>query len=104
MAWISLITAGLFEVVGVMGITLMNKRGGIFSFFVLFIGFLCSFSLLNVAMSSISMGTAYAVWTGIGTIGSAVVGIVFFKEPADKKRLFFISLVILSVIGLKMYA
>lgn len=104
MAWISLITAGLFEVVGVMGITLINKRGGIVPLLVLIFGMVCSFTFLNVAMSSISMGTAYAVWTGIGTIGSAIVGIVFFKEPADKKRLFFISLVILSVIGLKMYA
>lgn len=102
MAWFSLIGAGLFEVVGVMGITLMNKRGGIAPLLLLIFGMSTSFLLLTNALQTISMGTAYAIWTGIGTAGSAIVGIILFKEPADTKRLIFISVVIIAVIGLKL--
>ena len=57
--------------------------------------------LLYKATQSLPMGTAYAVWTGIGAVGTAIVGIVFFKEPADFWRLFFIVTLITSIAGLK---
>ena len=57
--------------------------------------------LLYKATQTLPMGTAYAVWTGIGAVGTAIVGIVFFKEPADFWRLFFIVTLITSIAGLK---
>lgn len=65
------------------------------------VGFAASFSLLSYAMETIPMGTAYAVWTGIGTAGGALVGILFYKEPKDAKRIFFIALILCSAVGLK---
>ena len=67
--------------------------------------FICisaSFYLLNKAIQSIPMGTAYAVWTGIGAVGTVLVGVFLYKEPADAWRLFFICLLIGSIIGLKL--
>jgi quaternary ammonium compound-resistance protein SugE len=63
-----------------------------------------SFWLLNRAIEQIPMGTAYAVWTGIGAAGTAIVGIIFFKEPSDWTRVFFIGLLIFSIVGLKLFA
>lgn len=101
MTWVALVLAGCFEVVGVMGITQVNRNPSLRSYLVLFAGFALSFFLLSVAMKDIAMGTAYAVWTGIGTVGSALVGMLFYGEPKDKLRIFCIALVIVSVAGLK---
>ncbi|GAL85498.1 small multidrug resistance protein [Sporocytophaga myxococcoides] len=59
---------------------------------------------MNKASQGIPMGTAYAVWTGIGAAGTVIVGMIFFKEPTDFWRLFFIATLILSVAGLKFVA
>ncbi|MFP3390869.1 DMT family transporter [uncultured Brevibacillus sp.] len=104
MTWVSLVFAGLFEVVGVMGITQVNRKPSVRSFLVLIGGFALSFFLLSFAMTEIAMGTAYAVWTGIGTVGSALVGMLFYGEPKDKLRILCIALVIVSVAGLKLIA
>ncbi|WP_312114873.1 DMT family transporter [Brevibacillus reuszeri] len=104
MTWVSLIVAGLFEVVGVMGITQVNRKVSVRSLSVLIGGFTLSFILLSYAMTEIAMGTAYAVWTGIGTVGSALVGMLFYGEPKDKLRILCIALVIISVAGLKLIA
>lgn len=67
--------------------------------------FICislSFLLLNKAIQTIPMGTAYAVWTGIGAVGTAIMGIVLYKEPADFWRVLFICLLISSIAGLKL--
>lgn len=102
MTWISLIFAGLFEVVGVMGMTLVNQQRSVRSYLTLAGGFGLSFALLSYAMTGIPMGTAYAVWTGIGTVGSALVGMLFYGESKDRMRLFCIALIVVSVIGLKL--
>ncbi len=102
MSWIVLILAGCFEVVGVMGITMVNQNRSVRSFAVLIGGFVTSFVLLSLAMKEISMGTAYAIWTGIGTVGAALVGMFIYGESKSKIRLFFIFLVVASVIGLKL--
>jgi paired small multidrug resistance pump len=104
MTWISLILAGCFEVVGVIGISQVNKKPSFYSYLILIGGFIVSFLLLSLAMQEIAMGTAYAVWTGIGAVGSTLVGMLFYREPTDKLRIFFIMLVIISVIGLKIIA
>ncbi|MCZ8538327.1 multidrug efflux SMR transporter [Paenisporosarcina quisquiliarum] len=102
MAWIYLILAGAFEVVGVNGMNLVNKKKSIVSFLTLIIGFAASFILLALAMKSLPMGLAYAVWTGIGTIGGTLVGMLFYGDPKDWKRIAFIGIIIAAVVGLKL--
>ena len=63
-----------------------------------------SFYLLSVAMRSLPLGTAYAVWTGLGAVGITVLGILFFKDPASLPRLAFMGLVVVGIIGLKLTA
>ena len=100
MNWLILILAGLFEV----GFTTCLKFSDNFKNLLWSIGFfICislSFFLLNKAVQTIPIGTAYAVWTGIGAVGTAIMGIYFFKEPSDFLRLFFIATLIGSIIGL----
>lgn len=102
MNWFFLILAGCFEVVGVMGITKVNQSPGVKSYLILIGGFALSFVFLAVAMKTIAMGTAYAVWTGIGTVGSALIGMLLYGEPKNKRRILFIAIIIISVIALKM--
>jgi quaternary ammonium compound-resistance protein SugE len=101
MAWVYLIIAGLFEVGFTTCLKLSNNFSNRWS-----IGFIISISLsflfLNKAIQTIPLGTGYAVWTGIGAIGTAVVGITIFNEPSDFWRMFFIFLLIASIIGLKL--
>jgi quaternary ammonium compound-resistance protein SugE len=63
-----------------------------------------SFWLLSKAMQTISLGTAYAVWTGIGAFGTAIIGILFFKDPLDFWRVFFLCTLIASIAGLRFLA
>ncbi|MCR2802836.1 DMT family transporter [Paenibacillus soyae] len=102
MSWFFVVLAGLFEVVGVAGMARFNEKASFLNFLMLGGGFLTSFILLSLSMEHLAMGTAYAVWTGIGTVGSAIIGIVFFKESKSFLRLFFIVLVLGAVIGLKL--
>lgn len=102
MSWVALILAGCFEMIGVAGITMVNRKPSVRSFLVLVLGFVMSFVLLARAMDDIAMGTAYAVWTGIGTVGSAVTGMICFGEPKDWRRMCFILLIVASVIGLRL--
>ncbi|HEX4872285.1 MAG TPA: multidrug efflux SMR transporter [Nevskiaceae bacterium] len=102
MGWLWLLAAGVFEV----GFTTCLKLSENFSRWPWTVGFwICaaaSFSLLSKAITTIPLGTAYAVWTGIGAFGTALIGIVFFKDPLTFWRLFFLFLLIAAVIGLKL--
>ncbi|OOE00909.1 QacE family quaternary ammonium compound efflux SMR transporter [Anoxybacillus kestanbolensis] len=102
MAWVTLILAGIFEVVGVIGINLVAKHNKIQSYMVLILGFLVSFSLLSIALSTLPMGIAYAVWTGIGTAGGTLVGMFVYGDAKDWKRILFIALIITAIVGLKL--
>lgn len=101
-SWVILILAGLFEV----GFTTCLKLSDNFTNLKWSIGFficiIVSFILLNKATQTIPLGTGYAVWTGIGAIGTVLIGIIFFKEPSYFWRIFFIFLLIASIIGLKL--
>jgi len=101
MEWIILILAGLGEVVGVMGLNLWNARRNAASLALLAAGFAASFLLLSLAMRDISMGTAYAIWTGIGTVGATLVGMLVYGESRQWRRIFFLALVVCSAVGLK---
>lgn len=104
MNWIILIVAGLFEVAFTTCMSKARETTGAVStgWWVAFlITMSISMYLLYRATLTLPMGTAYAVWTGIGAVGTVLVGIFFFKEPAHFWRLFFIFLLIGSIIGLK---
>ncbi|MGY3765083.1 DMT family transporter [Vagococcus vulneris] len=101
MEWAALIAAGLFEMLGVNAINRFNEKKSAANLFGLIIFFLCSFLLLSYAITKLSMSTAYAIWTGIGAAGGAILGIIYHGESKDLKRLFFISLIIIATIGLK---
>ena len=102
MAWILLASAGLCEIVGVAGINRWNRQRNAASFLLLAGGFLLSFLLLSAAMRQISMGTAYAVWTAIGTVGGAIVGMILYGEPRGWRRMLFIAMVVCAAVGLKL--
>ena len=101
MVWVLLLVAGVFEVGMVMG---LNFSEG-FTRFWPSLGTLVSggisFLLLSVAMRSLPVGTAYAVWTGIGAVGAVVLGILFLKEPATLLRLGAIGLIVAGVVALR---
>jgi len=102
MAWVSLVAAGICEMLGVVMIGRVHRDKSPLSYFLLAASFGASFLFLSLAMRSIPMGTAYAVWTGIGASGGAVLGMILYGEPKDGKRLFFIGLIIASAAGLKL--
>ncbi len=104
MNWIYLIIGGLFEVGFASCLGKAKETSGTASIYWMGGFFIClaiSMYLLYKATLTLPIGTAYAVWTGIGAVGTAIVGILFFKEPADFWRLFFITTLISSIIGLK---
>ncbi|MGM0124558.1 paired small multidrug resistance pump [Enterococcus sp. AZ194] len=102
MSWIALIFAGLFEMFGVLMINKWHKEKTAIALFLLVAGFAVSFLLLSYAMDSLPMGTAYAIWTGIGTAGGTILGMFFYGESKNWKRLVFIGLILFSAIGLKL--
>ena len=104
MVWISLIVAGLFEMVGVMMINYFHQKRSSLRLLALIASFALSFLLLAYSMKTLPMGTAYAVWTGIGASGGAILGIVLFKEPFNWQRIVCIALILVSAIGLKLTA
>ncbi|MBE3561562.1 MAG: multidrug efflux SMR transporter [Ktedonobacteraceae bacterium] len=102
MDWLLLLLAGIFEVVGVVGIQRTARKNTLLNN-IFFIGaFIISFGLLTGAMKTIPLSTAYAVWTGIGTAGAVIVGMLFFRESRSLLRILCLAGVILSLIGLKL--
>lgn len=101
MAWIVLIIAGLFEVGFTTCLKLSDNFTNLRWTVAFFVCITLSFVLLNQAIRTIPIGTAYAVWTGIGAVGTVIMGIFLYKEPSDFWRLFFIFLLIGSILGLK---
>ncbi|MDQ0225703.1 QacE family quaternary ammonium compound efflux SMR transporter [Bacillus sp. 7586-K] len=102
MAWISLILAGLCEMFGVVMINKLHKDRNWKSLVLLVVGFGASFLFLSYAMETLPMGTAYAIWTGIGASGGAILGMLLYGESKDWKRLVFIFMVLAAAIGLKL--
>lgn len=104
MNWLIIIIAGLFEIGFATCLGKVKTTQGITSTFWLIGFFAClaiSMALLYKATQTLPIGTAYAVWTGIGAVGTVITGILLFNEPTDFWRLFFISTLIISIVGLK---
>jgi quaternary ammonium compound-resistance protein SugE len=104
MNWLILVLAGLFEVSFTTCLKLSNNFTNWKWSVAFFISITLSFLLLNKAIQTIPIGTAYAVWTGIGAVGTAIIGILLFKESADFWRIFLITTLIASIVGLKIVA
>lgn len=102
MNWIALIFAGLFEMFGVLMINKWHKEKTGKALLLLIVGFAVSFFLLSYAMETLPMGTAYAIWTGIGTAGGTILGMLYYGESRSWQRLVFIALILISAIGLKL--
>lgn len=104
MAWICLLAAGLLETVWATAMKLSEgfTKLGWSALTVVAMG--GSVYLLAQAIKTLPMGTAYAIWTGIGALGAVILGIIVFKEPATAARIFFAALLLVGVVGLKVTA
>ncbi len=102
MAWIYLFLAGLLETGWAVGLKYTEGFTRPWPSTITVALMIGSFWLLALALRSLPLGTAYAVWTGIGTVGTVILGIVLFKEPAEVLRLVCIGLILTGVVGLKL--
>ena len=101
MSWMYLVLAGIIEMIGVTMINSLHRNRNWQSLLLMLVGFGFSFLFLALAMGKLPMGTAYAIWTGIGASGGAILGMVLYGEPKDLKRLLFIAMVLGAAVGLK---
>ena len=104
MHWIYLLVAGLFEISWAIGLKFSHGFTQIIPSVLTVAGMIASFYFLALALKNLPLGTAYAIWTGIGTIGTVVLGIIIFKEPVSAVRLFCIALIVCGITGLKLLA
>lgn len=101
MAWIYLVIASFGEIFGVMSINLYLRKKSFFWLLMIVLTMGVGFLFLSMAMRDIPLGTAYAIWTGLGAAGAVIIGILFFSESAGWKRLLFLSFIIAGAVGLK---
>lgn len=104
MSWFYLLAAGLFEVLFAISLKLMDGHKNIFWTVLFYLALFLSLYFLSIAMRTIPVGTAYAIWTGIGTAGVAIVGFLYFQEKVTFSKLFFLGLLLFSLIGVKLSA
>jgi quaternary ammonium compound-resistance protein SugE len=102
MAWLVLVVAGLFEIAWAIGLKYTDGFTRLGPSLGTVIAMIASVVLLALAMRTLPVGTAYAVWTGIGAIGTVALGIVLFDEPATLARLACIGLILAGIVGLKL--
>jgi len=104
MAWVYLGLAGVLEVVWAVALKASDGFTRWIPSVILAVGIVASFWFLSRAFRDIPMGTAYAVWTGIGAAGVAILGMVLYGEPASLARIGFLSLIVIGILGLKITA
>ena len=104
MSWLYLFIAGLFEIGWAIGLKYTNGFTKLWPSVITIVGMILSFYFLSAAIKSIPIGTAYAVWTGIGAVGTAILGIILFGESKEFIRIFFIMLIVIGIIGLKIFS
>ncbi len=102
MAWSLLFVAGLLEIGWAIGLKYTEGFTRLMPSALTLGSMIGSVALLGLALKSLPVGTAYAVWTGIGTVGTAILGIVLFNEPATALRLACIALIVAGILGLKL--
>ncbi len=104
MAWVYLVVAGLFEITWAIGLKYADGFTRLVPSAVTIVAMILSVVLLGLALRELPVGTGYAVWTGIGTVGAAILGMILFSEPATVIRLGCIALIVAGIIGLKFAA
>lgn len=102
MPWIILILAGLFEVVWAIGLKYTQGFTRLWPSVGTLVAMAISLGLLGIAMKSLPVGTAYAVWVGVGAVGTVILGIVLFHEPLTALRIGSVALIVAGLIGLKL--
>ena len=102
MPWLILFVAGLLEIGWAVGLKYTEGFTNFWPTVGTAVSLLASMGLLGLALRTLPLGTAYAVWTGIGTVGTAVLGIVLFREPPSLLRLTCIALILTGILGLKL--
>ena len=101
-AWLALLAAGLLEIAWAFGLKYSEGLTRFWPTVATGLAIVLSFGLMAVALKSLPFGTAYVVWTGIGAVGSILVGIVIYSEPADPVRLLCLTLIVAGMVGLKL--
>lgn len=102
MAWALLVLAGLLEIVWALGLKYTEGLSRFWPSLWTLAAMAASFGLLSLALKTLPVGTGYAVWVGIGAIGTAIVGIVWLGEPANAGRLVSLGLILVGIVGLKL--
>ncbi|CAN5163267.1 quaternary ammonium compound efflux SMR transporter SugE [soil metagenome] len=102
MTWIILLVAGLFEVGWAVGLKYTEGFTRLWPSLATVAAMIISLGLLGIAVRSLQIGTAYAVWVGVGAVGTALVGIFLFDEPANFARLASLTLIVAGIVGLKL--
>jgi quaternary ammonium compound-resistance protein SugE len=104
MAWLYLVVAGLFEIAWAIGLKYTDGFTRIWPSVLTMIAMIASVYFLALALRTIPVGTGYAVWTGIGAVGTAILGIVLFAESTALPRIVSIALIVAGIVGLKLAA
>jgi len=102
-AWLILLLAGILEIIWAIGLKYTDGFSRLLPTGIVLVVALASFWLLAMALRDLPVGTAYAVWTGIGTTGVAILGMLLFNEPVNFLRIFFILLIVAGIMGLKFF-
>ena len=103
MAWVLLVIAGLFEIGWAVGLKYSRGFTQLWPSVATVVSMIVSLALLGLALRTIPLGTAYAVWTGIGAVGTVLLGMVLFGEPAAVGRLLCAGLIVAGIVGLKLF-
>jgi quaternary ammonium compound-resistance protein SugE len=101
MAWVVLLFAGLLEIAWAVGLKYTEGFTRLWPSIGTGVALLSSLGLLSLALRTLPLGTAYAVWTGIGAVGTAIAGIILFRESADLARIICLGLIVTGILGLK---
>lgn len=104
MYWIILFIAGLFEIAWAIGLKYTEGFSKLWPSVFTIVCMIISMGLLAYAVKYLPVGTAYAVWTGIGAVGTAVLGMILFNESKELVRVFFIFLIVVGIVGLKIFS
>lgn len=102
MAWVILVLAGMFEIGWAVGLKYTEGFSRFWPTLGTVLAIIVSLWLLGIAMKSLPVGTAYSVWVGVGIVGTVILGIVLFEEPANAMRLVSVGLIVAGIIGLKL--
>jgi quaternary ammonium compound-resistance protein SugE len=104
MAWVYLLIAGLLEVVWAVGMKYADGWTKLYPSIFTIVSMVIGFYFLSLAVKSLPLGTAYAIWTGIGTIGTVIYSVIYFKEPMDLVKAICILLIVSGIVGLKLFS